>query len=74
MDDFMNVPDSYNPLETMEKLLPILARSLGFSEADILRLTAHELTPALLQRSPLERMQMMCDRLESAFSVQQGNF
>lgn len=68
----MSIPDSYSPLETMEKLLLILSEGLGLTDEDLIRLASEELSPQVLERSPLERMEEMCNRLEQQYAAQRG--
>lgn len=68
----MNIPDSYNPLETMEKLLPILSEHLGLTDEDLVRVASQELSPDVLERSPLERMEELSKLLQQQHTAQHG--
>lgn len=69
----MTFPDSYNPLETMEKLLPIVANSLELNSQEVMQMIACEISPATLRQSSLERMQGLLTRIEQLLTTSYGN-
>lgn len=60
----MIIPNHYDPLLTMEALLPEVAQSLGLGEQEQIDRLANELAALPMQRSPLSTMEKLCEAID----------